>query len=208
MGVGDLETAAEPLGGRMAPDERANAPAVRRPDLPEVANHMAVPLLEELLDALLEPLRRAASDQRFLGSQDEWASRHLLCFRGMWATITRCQHSACGARLQAGHLQIFKRNVAPTPDVSARSGTGVATRRSVQSTHRQKLGKQAEDLASRELAVAGLPDPATPLPHQMREKSTSSRATEIRSCSWRCGRGRGRTTDRPRSRSRPGRNGG
>ena len=88
--------------------------------------------------------------------------------------------------LQAGHLHLFKRNVAPTPDVSARSGTGVATRRSVQSTYRQKLGKQAEDLASRELAARVLRF-CNAASVQGGEKLTSSRATARRSCSSRCG---------------------
>jgi putative endonuclease len=42
-----------------------------------------------------------------------------------------------------------------SPGVGRFGGTPVATRKTVNPSHRQKLGKQAEDLASRELAARG-----------------------------------------------------
>jgi putative endonuclease len=49
-------------------------------------------------------------------------------------------------------IQLLKRYGLPPPDVS---GTRVATRQTVNSTDRQKLGKQAENLASRDLVSRG-----------------------------------------------------
>jgi putative endonuclease len=49
-------------------------------------------------------------------------------------------------------VHLLERVVLPSPDIS---GTRVATGGTVQSAYRQKLGKQAEDLASRELGARG-----------------------------------------------------
>ncbi len=61
----------------MAPDQRADAPAVEIRDLDQVDDQVPLPLLVQSLHLLLERLGRAAGDQSVLRRQHERPAFHL-----------------------------------------------------------------------------------------------------------------------------------